>query len=132
VRRVVNKVMVDGAVPPYVFKFDNVLVKPEIKFKANEEVDVLDEAECFIRGRVVIVEGNAATVSYNQENRSYIKTNVFKCGEKLPFEPCLDPTTTPIKIKFVPASSMADVEKKNIGEFVFDMGDLAKQRKVFN
>jgi len=39
-------------------------------FKANEEVDVLDEQECFIRAKVVRVDGSAATVSYNQENRS--------------------------------------------------------------
>jgi len=50
--------------------FDNSLVKPDIKFKANEEVDVLDEAQCFIRAKVVSVEGSAATISYNQENRS--------------------------------------------------------------
>jgi len=40
------------------------------KFKANEEVDVLDETECFIRAKVSKVEGSAATVVYNQETRS--------------------------------------------------------------
>jgi len=93
---------------------------------------VLDEAECFIRARVVSVEASAAIISYNQENRSTILTNVFKCGEKLPFEPCKDPTTTPIKIKFVAGSALKDVQKKNIGEFLIDTGDLAKQHTVFN
>jgi len=109
-----------------------VLVKPDIKFKANEEVDVLDESECFIRATIVSSEGSAAIISYNLENRSTILTNVFKCGEKLPFIPCKDPTTVPIKIKFVSATALKDVEKKNIGEFLIDTGDLAKQYQLFN
>jgi len=56
---------------------------------------------------------------------------VFKCGERLPFQPCENPTTNPIKIKFVPASTLADIEKKNIGDFKFDTGDLAKPHDIF-
>lgn len=68
--RVANSTKVNGSVPPYVFKFDNSIVAVPKVFKANEEVDVLDEQECFIRAKVVRVDGSAATVSYNQENRS--------------------------------------------------------------
>lgn len=56
---------------------------------------------------------------------------MFKCGERLPFQPCENPTTNPIKIKFVPASTLADIEKKNIGDFKFDTGDLAKPHDIF-
>lgn len=113
------------------FRFDNSIVKTVKKFKANEEVDVLDEKECFIRAKVTKVEGSAATVSYNQETRSYPLDSVFKCGERLPFKACDTPATTPIRIKFVPGSCLEDIKKKNIGEFKFDTGELAKQHKVF-
>lgn len=113
------------------FKFDNSLVKVVNTYKTNEEVDVLDEKLCFIRGKVAKVEGSAATIVYNQENISYLLSNVFKCGEKLPFTPCDAPTTKPIKIKFVPGGCVEDVKKKNIGEFEWDKGDLAKQHKIF-
>jgi len=56
---------------------------------------------------------------------------VFKCGERLPFKPCDTPTTTPIRIKFVPGASLNDVKKKNIGQYEFDTGALAKKHKVF-
>lgn len=39
------------------------LVQIVKKFKANEEVDVLDDKECFIRCKIAKVEGNAATVT---------------------------------------------------------------------
>jgi len=61
--RVTNRVKVNGSVPPYCFKFDNGLCKVAKKFKANEEVDVLDEKECFIRAKVTKVEGDAVKVS---------------------------------------------------------------------
>lgn len=108
------------------------LIKKDVKFKANEEVDVLDEKECFIRGKVVKVEGSAATVSYKQENRSYNKDNVFKCGEKLPFVPCENPTTTPIKIKFVPKGSLEELKKKNIGQYLYDAGEPFKKHGLFS
>lgn len=115
--RSVNQVKVNGSVPPYIFKFDNSLVKEDKKFKANEEVDVLDEKECFIRAKVSKVEGSAVTVSYNQESRSYTLSSVFKCGEKMPFKPCDSPTTTPIKIKFVPGGCLDVIKNKNIGQY---------------
>lgn len=93
------------------------MVKETKTFKANEEVDVLDEKECFIRAKVTKVEGSAATVVYNSENRSYPLTNVFKCGERMPFKACDAPATDPIRIKFVPGSSLKDVKAKNIGKF---------------
>jgi len=68
--RVANQAKVNGSVPPYVYKFDNSLVAEVKKFKANEEVDVLDEKECFIRAKVVSVAGGSATINYKQENRS--------------------------------------------------------------
>jgi len=43
--------------------------------------------------------------------------NVFKCGERMPFKPCDSPSTTPIKIKFVPGTCLEDIKKKNIGQF---------------
>lgn len=49
--------------PPWVFRFDNSLVKTDVTYKANEDVDVLDEKECWLRGKVVKVEGSAATIS---------------------------------------------------------------------
>lgn len=131
IARIANSTKVNGSVPPYVFKFDNGLVKEVKSFKANEEVDVLDEKECFIRAKVTKVEGTACTVSYNQESRSYPLDNVFKCGERMPFKPCEAPSTTPIRIKFVPGSSVEDIKKKNIGQFEYDTGALAKQYKVF-
>lgn len=68
--RVPNKTRVNGTIPPYVFKFDNGLVKLTIKFKANEEVDVLDEKDCFVRAKVNSVTESSAKVTYNGENRS--------------------------------------------------------------
>lgn len=53
------------------------------------------------------------------------------CGNKLPFIPCDTPSTIPIKIKFVPADSKESLEKKNIGQFNYDTGDLAKKHKIF-
>lgn len=92
---------------------------------------MLDEKECFIRAKVAKVDGPAATIIYNQENRSYPISSVFKCGERLPFKACETPTTTAIKIKFVPGSCLEDVKKKNIGAYSYDAGTLAKQHTVF-
>lgn len=93
---------------------------------------MLDEKECFIRAKVSKVEGDAATVSYNSEDRSYNKVNVFKCGDKLPFLPCENPKTNPIKIKFVPKPALEDVKRKNIGMFEYDTGDLASTHGLYN
>lgn len=56
---------------------------------------------------------------------------MFKCGKKLPFKPCENPTTSPIRIKFVDGASLADVQKKNIGDFLWDTGDLAEKHGLF-
>jgi len=100
-------------------------------FKANEEVDVLDEKECYIRAKVNDVKGTVAEISYRGETRSYSLDKVFKCGEKLPFINCENPSTNPIKIKFTPQSTINILQKKNIGNFLYDSGNLAKQYDIF-
>jgi len=129
--RVKNNNKVNGDIPPYVYSFDNSLLKNSNTFKANEEVDVLDEKECFIRAKVNDVKGTVAEISYKGEVRSYSLDKVFKCGEKLPFINCENPSTNPIKIKFSPQSSVSILQKKNIGNFIYDSGALAKQNDVF-
>lgn len=41
-----NSVKVNGSIPPYVYKFDMGIIAEVKDFKANEDVDVLDEKEC--------------------------------------------------------------------------------------
>lgn len=56
---------------------------------------------------------------------------MFKCGDKLPFKPCENPTANPIKIKFVPGAGLEDIKKKNVGNFHFDTGKLAEMHEKF-
>lgn len=68
--RVKNEDKVGDETPPFLFTFDSSLVKVEKKFKANEEVDVLDPAQCWIRAKVVGVEGESVKINFNQETKS--------------------------------------------------------------
>lgn len=129
--RVKNDKKINGETPPYVYTFDSSLTKPTMTYKANEEVDVLDEKECFIRAKVNNVKGNIASISYKGENRSYSLDKVFKCGDKLPFIKCAEPSTNPIRIKFAPHHAVKILRKKNIGNFKYDSGHLAKKHKSF-
>jgi len=88
--------------PKFVFMFDASLVNEAKEFASNEEVDVLDPDLCYIRAKVKAVNGDAVSIDYKSEMRSYTMANVHKCGDRLPFVPCSGPATTPIKIKFAP------------------------------
>jgi len=46
IRREVNFEEVQGKYPPYVWKFDPIVIKAEVNLKVNQETDVLNEELC--------------------------------------------------------------------------------------
>lgn len=129
--RIKNEEVIDGETPPFLFTFDGSIVKEEKVYKANEEVDVLDQAKCFIRAKVVSQEGDSVKINYNQEVKSYIKGDVFGCGMRLPFTKCAGTQTKPIQVKFCPSPAKKILKEKNIGDYIYDDGAKAKKHKVF-
>lgn len=115
--KVKNEEPVGANTPDYLFTFDSSLVKVDKNFKANAEVDVLDATKCWIRAKVVSQEGDSVKITVNQETKAYPKSAVFYCGDKMPFTPCENASTTPIQIKFASGSVLKDLKEKNIGEF---------------
>jgi len=49
----------------------------------------------------------------------------------MPFVTCSGTTTKPINIKFTPNSALKILNEKNIGEFLYDDGSLAKKNGIF-
>lgn len=57
--------------------------------------------------------------------------SVFSCGERLPFMKCEGTTTKPIQVKFCPESAKKILKEKNIGEYIYDVGEKAKKHATF-
>jgi len=114
-----------GQKPPYAFVFDKTIAIPPINFKTNEEVDVLDDKQCFIRGVLNSIEGVSANVKSSGRDLSVTTNKLFKCGSKLPFVECKNPSTTLITFKFLP-NNLIDVFKNNNISYNFDSGQLIK------
>lgn len=50
-----------GSRPPYLFQFDQTIVNEDVSFAANEEVDILDPNDCYIRAKIESVSSIVVT-----------------------------------------------------------------------
>ena len=91
----------------------------------------MDPNECYIRGKVVGNTNTGVIFEFNGEQRTTMKQNVFKCGQKNPFLPCTTPTTIPLNIKFAPATQVPVLAEKNIGNYLYDTGEVSKLHGIF-
>jgi len=95
----------------YSFKFDNSIIPNNKKFKAKQEVDVLDKENCYIRATISKIDNDNLLLESNQREFNSSIDNVFNCGEKLPFKTCKSSDSL-IKIKFCKGGSDLDICKR--------------------
>lgn len=131
IKRVKNeKKLPDGSKPNYGFTFDIGITKPAVVFASNEEVDILDVQECYIRAVVEDVKGEIVNVKYNGQSKGYKLDSVFKCGIKLPHVECKQPPKQ-WKIKFGSKGAVKAMISNNLGDYIYDDGSLFSAKNGF-